>query len=384
MREFKTGVERKPVDIEVIPSEDFISELAPHKMVHFMSRTGIAQPVQKLPRYLAQRLEGTGRENDPAAHRKMLRELNKGETATSRFVLALHAAFAQHIPFTLSPEVIMGIISQEVAQFVKDHSDNPSIASLFTKNPGEKEKIVVEVNDFVYGSPNNNWLDGISKFRGLLAERVPSEVLEYMTPRFSQGTLETEVAHLVSFMDAASKYYDYGMSTLCGIPEFRIEGTSDDWNLILRSVERLKNALPGLEVYFRHLKPVLTEIINTVDGNKVNLDFWHSIYKVYDDSGGPYSNGWFNNLYAHVYSQNWKTNRPVVILKDKDSAFETRGFGGSKLNQFPSNLSVVEFEWDYYGKKIPMTFVGGVTSVEYKDGFLTPCLGVSVLERNQE
>ena len=138
MRQFKTGIEQKLVEIEILPSEDFIGELVPHKMVHFMSRTGIAQPVQKLPRYLAQRLEGTGKENELATHRKMLRELNRGETATSRFVLALHTAFAQHIPFTLSPEVIMGIISQEVAQFVKDHSDDPSIASLFTKNPGEK------------------------------------------------------------------------------------------------------------------------------------------------------------------------------------------------------------------------------------------------------
>lgn len=102
MREFKTGVERKPVEIEVLPSEDFISEVAPHKMVHFMSRSGIAQPVQKLPRYLVQRLEGTGRENDFATHRKMLRELNKGEVATSRFVLALHTAFAEHIPLVES------------------------------------------------------------------------------------------------------------------------------------------------------------------------------------------------------------------------------------------------------------------------------------------
>lgn len=385
MREFKTGSERKPVEIEVVPSEDFIREIAPHKAVHFMSRTGIAQPVQKLPRYLARQLEGTRRENDPAAHRQIMRELNKGETATSRFVLALHTAFAEHIPFTLSPEVIMGIISQEVAQFVKNNSDDLSIASLFTKTPGEKQKLVVEVNDFAYGSSSNDWLRGISKFRNMLAERVPSDVLSYMTPKFSQGTLETEVAHLVSFMDAASKYYDYGMSTMCGIPEFRIEGTADDWNTILGSVKKLKEVLPGLGVYFNHLSNVLVEIVNTVDGNKINLDFWKSIYKVDDGSGGPYSNGWFNHFYAHIYSQDWKTRQAQTILKDNDKQFSiSRGFGGFKLNQFPSNLSVVEFEWDYYGQLIPMSFVGGVTSVGYEDGFLKPSLGVSVLERNPE
>lgn len=378
MRQIKTGIERKAVEIEVVPSVEFIGDVLPHKRVHYMSRSGVAQPVQKLPEYLAKRLKETGQENNLANQRKMLRQINKGENATSRFVLALHTAFAKHIPFSLSPEVIMGIISQEVAQFVKDHSDNPSVASLFTKNPEEKEKIVVEVHDFLYGSPNNNWLYGISKFRNLLVERVPSEILDCMTPRFSQNTLEIEVAHLVSFMDAASEYYEYGMVTMCGIPEFRIEGTADDWNLILKSVEKLNEQLPGLEIYFKHLKPILTEIINTVDGNKVDLDFWCSIYKENHQSGGPFSNGWFNNLYAHVYnSLNWKNKKTSNILKTEAYFAGTPQY---KLNCYPANLSIVPFDWNYVGQLIPMNFVAGVTSVEYEEGFLTPRLGVAVIE----
>jgi hypothetical protein len=43
---------------------------------------------------------------------------------------------------------------------------------------------------------------------------------------------------------------------------------------------------------------------------------------------------------------------------------------------------VVPFEWEYYDKKFPMSFVGGVSSVELSDGFLTPKLGVTVIELN--
>lgn len=376
MREIKIPrVERRDVMMETLPTEGFLEDMAPHKAIHFMSRTGITQVAATLPHNMKLMLEKMGKQNDPKFRQGLIRELQKGTTATSKFVTSLHDAFDNHIPFAISPTVIMSIISQEVARYVKDHSEESGIVELFTRSPGAQEKLVVEVDDFVYGSQANNWLDGIQKFKSLLSERVPSGVLEYMTPRFSEATLETEVSHLVSFMDAASRYYKYGMSTLCGIPEFRIEGTPDDWNTIIYSVTRMSEVLPGLSVYFKNLVPVLVQIRDTADSNKVDTSFWSSIYKVDNESGGPYSTGWFNSLYAHHYTFNHQTKQDLVVLKGEKS-------GPSKLNQFPSNLSVVGFEWNYFGKMIPMSMVGGITGVEMREGFLTPCLGVAVLELN--
>lgn len=173
------------------------------------------------------------------------------------------------------------------------------------------------------------------------------------------------------------------------------------------AVTNLAEFIPGLGLYFKNLMPLLREIRDTVAGNKVDNDFWASIYKENNESGGPYSNGWFNNLYAHVYSQNYQTKVYSAVLKTEDRRFSypildgngygtdryeregfpvkggREGFGGPKLNNFPSNVSVLGFEWNYYGKLIPMTFIAGVTSVEMADGFLTPKLGVCVLEQNQ-
>jgi hypothetical protein len=61
------------------------------------------------------------------------KELGKPTSTVSNFVMALHNAFDKHIPFSLSPEVIMMIISQEVAQYIKDHSSEADIAALVTK-----------------------------------------------------------------------------------------------------------------------------------------------------------------------------------------------------------------------------------------------------------
>lgn len=363
-------IEAKSVKFETQKSEQFVTNVVGEvKRIHFNSGKGVTLPDREIF-FEKGYLEGLP---DKAKN-----DLYKPTSTVSNFVMALHSAFDKHIPFSLSPEVIMMIISQEVAQYVKDHSSETDIASLFTKIPGQKQKIDVEVNHFVY-EEENPWLEGIVQFRDKLMEYVPSNILDYMLPKFSNGSLETEVAHLVSFMDAASNHYDYSMSTMCGIPSFKLEGTADDWDSVIKSATKLKDILPGLDLYFTNLIPILKEIRNTSDGNKVDHNFWSSIYKQEGGSGGPYSNGWFNNFYAYIHFSDWRTGKHVIQLKKPEQS--NNGFNiHSKLTNFPSNLSIVPFTWNYLARQIPMSFIAGVCSVELNDGFLTPKLGVMVAE----
>jgi hypothetical protein len=373
-------IEAKPVKFETQKSEQFITNVIGEvKRIHFNSGKGIVLPERELF-FGKGYLEQFSDEKRAEVVAEAKNDFAKPTSTVSNFVMALHSAFDKHIPFSLSPEVVMMIISQEVAQYIKDHSSEADVASLVTKTPNEKQQINVSVDHFVYEN-ENPWLEGIVQFRDKLAECVPSATLEYMLPKFSNGSLETEVAHLVSFMDAASNHYEYSMSTCCGIPSFRLEGTADDWDSVIRSATKLEELLPGLNLYFTNLIPVLNEICNTSDGNKVDNDFWSSMYKQQGGSGGPYSNGWFNNLYAYRHSSEWRTGKHVVELKE--SGHYNKGFFvHTKLTNFPSNLSVVPFTWDYYETKIPMSFIAGVCSVELNDGFLTPKLGVMVAENN--
>lgn len=362
-------IEKKQPTLEIEESMDFVNSIVQNnKKVHFNTTTTISSPVLDLKGY---RLRPNQTEEE------VLKRMKKPTSAVSWFVKSLHNAFAEHIPFSISPEVIMMIISQEIAQYVKTNSEDISVASLFTKTPGEKKKLIVEANDFVLGQ-QNDWLGVISKFKELLQDNVPSNTLKHMVPKFSNSTLETETAHTVSFMDATSKFYTYETMTCCGIPEFKIEGEPTDWDEITKSVGALNVLLPGLSTYFTKLISVITEIRNTVDGNKVNTDFWDSIYKQGSGSGGPYSNGWFNDLYAHQYGIDWRTGTPIAELKVANRHYMT------KITDFPSNISCVPFNWSYYGSDIPMSFVAGITNVEVHDGFLTPKLGIAVLENEKK
>jgi hypothetical protein len=408
MRKFNLPkIDVRTPTMETVSSTEFVQGVVPQKRVHFQSRSEIVQVRQDISSYQRDYYEHKGIQVTEEMRRKSLAEQNKPTSTVSKFVTSLHSAFAEHIPFTLSPDVIMTIVSQEIAQFVKNNSENQEIAKLFTKTPGEKQNINVEVDDFVYGSEHNDWMRGIEGFRVQLIEKVPSGVMEHMTPRMSVATPETNLVHLVSFMDAASKYYSYSMSTCCGVPAFNIEGTADDWDGIIRSAGKLTELLPGMALYFQNLVPILREIRNTAAGNKVDNDFWASIYKVDNGSGGPYNNGWFNNFYAHHYGMDYRTRQFVANFKNEQGSYDytlmdgngykiseynnqgyfpgKRGggrYGGPKLNNFPSNLSNVPFTWKYLGSEIPMAFVGGVTGVEMVDGFLTPRLGISVVELN--
>jgi hypothetical protein len=371
-------IEAKPVKFQTQKSEQFITNVIGEvKRIHLNSRSEIILPERevKFQKGYLEQLSPEKREEVIANAKK---DRDKPTSTVSNFVMALHNAFDKHIPFSLSPEVIMMIISQEVAQYIKDHSSEADIAALVTNSPDQKQNIDVRVDHFVY-EKENSWLEGIIQFRDKLMETVPSTTLEYMLPKFSNGSLETEVAHLVSFMDAASNHFEYSMTTMCGIPSFKVEGTAEDWDKIIKAATNLKEILPGLNPYFTSLIPILKEIRNTSDGGKVDDEFWSSIYKLNGVSGGPYSNGWFNNFYAYIHYTEWTTGKYSVKLKTPEECKHGMYFS-SKLTNFPSNLSVVPFTWKYFTQKIPMLFVAGITSVELNDGFLTPKLGVAVVE----
>ena len=354
-------------------TEIMLKSIAPYNKVHFMSRQGIVKVKRAMPFARPAKISDD-------KWQQLILEFERENASPSNFVAALHDAFDRHIPFSISPEVIMTIISQEIAVFVKANSEDPAISHLFTTTPGEKPFLEVRVDDFIYGSDQNDWFRGIEGFRPLLVERVPSETLSLLTPKLSTSSPEVDTTLLISFMDAASKYFTYGMSTLCGIPAFRIEGAPEDWDKIVNSVVGLDFLMPGLHSYFAGLIPVLSKIKAACSGEEEDEAFWSNIYKIGGGSGGPFVNGWVNKLYAHIYSLNWNTKQQTSTLKKVAERFDYL-----KLNNFPCNISNVPFVWDYLGNKIPMGLVAGITSVEFdSDGFLTPKLGVVVIEKEKE
>ncbi len=283
-------------------------------------------------------------------------------------IQAIHQAFAEHVPLSLRPDTVWYMIVSECAEHVRQNADR--YARLFTDTPGEKQLIEVRDDTLRYDAPSD-WMRAINLFREPLAKRISDEALELFVPSFSTSTIEDETSLLVALMDVASPYYEYQMSTRCGIPQIRLEGEAAEWQSLYARTEVLARQFDGLSDYFSDLLPVLEKIVRTATGEAHDTHFWTSIYKYENGSGGPYVTGWITAFFAYELDYNGDST-----LKRKH---EWQNWG-SKTNSFPTHYRKVPFVWAYFGRKIDMAFAAGIAGVDYEDGFLAPRLGFSVVE----
>jgi hypothetical protein len=289
--------------------------------------------------------------------------------ATSLGVQAVHQCFALHQPLSLRPETLWYMISHEVAEYVRQNASD--YAYLFTDTPDAKQDIVIRDDSLLRHGPSD-WMYTIGLFRGALEKKVSDKTIDLFLPQFTTADQADETVLLLSLMDAASPFYNYVVFTDCGIPEVRLEGDAIDWRLLYAQTEQMALTFNGLHQYFEHLLPVLQTLAETAAGGPVDEEFWTSIYKQLNGSGGEQVSGWINAFFAYNNTDDG------MQLKHQ---FGWGEYNAVSVSYFPSHVSTVPFKWVYYGEEIGMTFAAGITGVDYSDEhFLAPRLGFAVIE----
>lgn len=113
----------------------------------------------------------------------------------------------------------------EIAIYVKENPQK--YAKYFTYSLEKKQKIEVRDDFLVYGK-ENDWTKSMKFFKNILSEYITSELYQVLLPKFSSMTEEDEMAILVAFMDTISEYFEFTLTTGCGIPRIRLEGNLSD------------------------------------------------------------------------------------------------------------------------------------------------------------
>jgi hypothetical protein len=323
---------------------------------------------------------------------------------THPFVSAAHIAFTHHRPLTISPDMIWLMIMQGFAAHVNNNAE--TLRSRFVKHKGQA-LITIQRDDFIKGSPENPWEEVFAEFSGKVREHIGSETHDILLPRFSTtGEVERAAAEVV-LLEAMQRYFDFALTTLCGIPSITLEGVAEDWvQLILRT-----RALAqfGLEWWVNVLVPILEEFGRAARG-EVRTSFWRSLYKENDDSGGPYLTGWVTAFFPYL------VNLGDVDLGDEDPGDDLVILGGglpTRLNRFltgpdwghwndaasrplprgtgltfnqvPSGLSRVPFRWKYLWRSYRMEFLAGFVGVHQDTETLAlrPEIGWAVREASR-
>jgi hypothetical protein len=274
------------------------------------------------------------------------------KTSFHPFMEAMHTAYAKHYGMTISPDMIWLLISQGFALHINQNAEQ--LRGKFVDFDGKK-KLHVQRDGFVKGGATNDWPGVFAEFSKQIEANTGPELLDLVTGDFSTTGIAEKAAFQVTLMDAMKSFFEYSVSTMCGIPEITLEGTPEDW----RKIEEKTKALAkyDLEWWVNDLAPVLKQFTAAAEGKR-DQEFWQSIYKWHSvGSGNPYITGWALNFFPYTeYGGEYEELRPGKWTSPGGEELITRV---ATTSVFTSGLSHADFLWNYNGTKYAMEFVAG-------------------------
>jgi hypothetical protein len=302
------------------------------------------------------------------------------------FMDAIHLAYAHHLPLELTPDMIWYLIASGTAQHINLNSER--LRNKFVEHEGQKT-LEVRRDNFVLGQPSSNsnstnqdqsypnrWDEVIDEFSAQIAANTKVDVDKLFTANFTTTTPESRVSSQIVLMDAMKQYFSYRVSTLCDIPEIRLRGSRADWTAIRSRIAKLSALIDDdLKMWYNKLDNIVEKFVDAFDQN-IDKAFWNEIYKSSGGSGGPYISGWSTDFFPYLADD----EKNMQIWDDK---FRFTGFNGLTSDNFEFRLSTVPFVWNYFGREIKMSFVGGMFGVQYDssgDKTVRPAFGYAVFQ----
>jgi hypothetical protein len=181
------------------------------------------------------------------------------------FMVALHAAYFDHRPFVLSPDMIWLLIAQGFANHVTVHAEE--LRSHFVDHDGKKE-LRVKRNDFVKGSIENPWENVFDEFSSHIRDEIGVANHNLIVGEFSTTSSIEKAANEIVLMDSVKAYFEVVLETRCGIPEIRLEGTTEDWKKLAEKTWNLGVAF-DLQWWTDRMLPTLETIAAHANGREI-------------------------------------------------------------------------------------------------------------------
>lgn len=298
------------------------------------------------------------------------------DNSVNPIILAANLAYADHRQLILSPDMIWLTIAQGFSMHVNQNFE--ALRSKFVSHSG-KAQIEVRRNTFTRGNTGNDWESVFSEFSTKIAQYIGEEQQELVVKKFSTTGMVEQAAMEVTLMETVQSYFDYQLTTMCGIPLITLEGTPQDWAEILAAANKLISY--DLGWWTTYLLPVLAQFVRASQGD-VDTEYWQSFYKINRTSGGPFITGHIVNLFPYL------NNYKGVQRNEKlgESTFQRQGFCGLKSSDFSKGISRAPFKWLYYNEEFPMDFIAGMVGVTQDKETLAvrPEFGWAVTYRQDE
>jgi hypothetical protein len=299
---------------------------------------------------------------------------------------AVHTAFSQHRPLTISPDGIWLVIAQGFSHHIAENAER--LRDRLVRHQGK-----VELSEKVNELSLEAFEQAIAGFSSQIRNASDPVLHETLLCDFSTTTPSIRTASEVVLMDTYSSYFEYLLHCICGIPKIAITGSVEDWQRIRARIEVLETY--DLGWWVARLRPIIDEFIRSVMGQPAR-EFWQAIYKPKRAYGEHRVTGWIADLFPylndapnrsrnHVLNyerQNWE----IPVDKGVESwnrMFEPGADKGVGPSSFPSGLSSVPIKLKLPDTRLlELDLVAGFLAVEQAENLaLSPVIGWCVTER---
>ena len=263
------------------------------------------------------------------------------------FINLVAHAYDCHNSIEINPDDIWLTILNGIRLHVKSNRD--LLKDRFV-SPGTNTAIDIRNDSLSWNTTYEKWHGVLADLFDSLQEKMPVETGEPLNVKFSTTSpIDYNISRSM-VMAFASDYYTFTLTTGCGIPKIKVNGTKLDWSLLKDSFNKLASRL-DLEWWAKELNPILDEFINIFDG-KINLSHWRNIYKEPESECGRVPvDGWITKFYPYI-----GRDKPERRM-DWNGAIE-------HIDDIPKGLTDVDVNWIYYGKKIPLKIYMGFVGIQ--------------------
>lgn len=308
----------------------------------------------------------TGDTESIVSHNRLDRQLVMG--GQNPFFKAMYHAYADHRPFELSPEALWLLICQGFSYHVNNNAED--LRPMFVDFDGKK---TLSVNTNRFPENPEAWERLFPQFTKQIASYTGKELVSVMGSDFTTSTSVSHTATQITIMVAMKKYFDYELTTICGIPQVILHGAPEDWQSIIDRVKVLREY--KLAWWVDEMLPVLEKIKRASEG-EVDKDFWRNMFKYHNYDGylfcgasSPDIDGWIVKFYP--YDEKGRRN-DLEILYEGDQ-------------HLPSEVLSVPLKIDAGAAKTTLTLRAGFVGIaqDSKTLALRPEIGWLITERKK-
>jgi hypothetical protein len=282
---------------------------------------------------------------------------------------AVHTAFSQHRPLTLSPDAVWLVIVQGFGHHVAENAEE--LRRRLVLHEG-KHTLSVKTQDLTL----SGFEDTVASFSELIKREIDPVLHETLICDFSTTSSAIRTASEVALMDTFSSYFTYALICVCGIPRITIEGTVDDWQRIRARIEVL--ATYGLEWWVCRLRTILDEFVRAAEG-RPNQEFWKAIYKPKSAYATEMVTGWIADLFPYLGDPPERRRNPLYESDQRnwsvpvDYVTEARFYpvfnhstdSGVSCKAFPSGISSARVKVSFPDKtETELDLLGGFMAVK--------------------